>query len=226
MAKTKFGYGWVVKWALAAILLAAGILMKIYEAQVVYAATGFGVIIFSILRVVPLMKTLNKEVLRTINLIEIIFETILGGVMLYAVFAGKVSDSSTNQTWISLYGYLLTFFLLARGVIYFVSLYYFGEKSESMKFWMHLIFVALGPAILTLTILNKDIIVTLGWLVLFITLGGALYLGYDGYGGYRKYREKSKKLNTEKQPEKDPKIEKELPKHIEDEVKQDETYVN
>ncbi len=228
MAKLKFGYGWAVKWVLAAILIAAGILMMIFSEEIVFAATGIAVILFSLLRVVPLLKTLKKEVLRTINLIEIIFDTILGILVLYAVFSGKISDNSSN--WSDIYGYLLTFFLLSRGVIYFVSLYYFEEKSEAVKFWTHLAFVAIGPVILTLTLTGKDIINALSWMLLFIAVGGGLYLGYDGYGGYRKYREQSKKLNADKKPEKsikkDPKVEKELPKPLEDEVKEEETYVN
>ena len=147
--------------------------------------------------------------------------------MLYALFSGKVSDTATADTWAKLYGYMLTFFLLARGVIYFVSMYYFGEKSEPLKFWFHLICVALGASVLTFTIAtDKDIILTLAWMIVFISIGGGLYLGYDGYGGYRKYREQSKKLNTEKQPEKDPKVEKEIPKPVEEEKKQEETYIN
>ncbi|MFA5380761.1 MAG: hypothetical protein WC296_02300, partial [Candidatus Izemoplasmatales bacterium] len=89
MAKTKFGYGWLIKWILAAILIAGGILIKLFEVQVVYATTGIAIVIFSLLRVVPLLKTLKKEVLRTINLIEIIFDTIIGGLMIYVVFSGN-----------------------------------------------------------------------------------------------------------------------------------------
>ena len=222
MAKAKFGYGWVIKWILAAILITAGILMKIYDNQVVYATTGIAVVIFSIFRVVPLIKTLKKEVLRTINIIEIIFEFIIGVIMIYVAFAGKSSD----PFWNNMYGYMLTFFLLTRGIIYFVSLYYFGEKSEPMKFWVHLIFVGLGPVVFTLTILDEKIISTLGWAILLLAIGGGVYLGFDGYGGYRKYRESSKKLNTEKQETKQSNVEKEVPKPIEDEVKQEDNYVN
>lgn len=223
MAKRKFEYGWVVKWVLAAILIAAGILMKIYDEEIVYATTGLAIVIFSLLRVVPLMKTLKKEVLRTINLIEVIFDTILGGVMLFVVFSGKLQ---TQNVWTGLYGYMLTFFLLARGIIYFVSLYYFEEKTEPIKFWFHLICISLGSVILTLSILGNDIIPALGWMILFISVSGGVYLGYDGFGGYKKYREKSKALNTEKETKKDPKIEKELPKPIQEEVKEEETYIN
>ena len=211
MAKPKYGYGWVIKWALAAVILAVGILSKIYQEDIVYAATGLAVVIFSVFRVYPLMKTLKTEVLRTINLIEIIFEFIIGGLMVYVAFSGK----SDQGIWAALYGYMLTFFLLARGIIYFVSLYYFDEKSESVKFWMHMFFVGIGPVVLTLTLQgNGTIISTLGWLLLVIAIGGGVYLGFDGYGGYRKYREYSKSINQPKTKEKNKEVEKELPKPI------------
>jgi len=222
MAKGKFGYGWLIKWILAAILLAAGILMKVYEAAVVYATTGIAIVLFSILRVYPLMKTLKKEVLRTINLIEIIFDTIMGGVMIYVVFSGKSAD----PFWIGVYGYLLAVFFYARAIIYFMSLYYFEEKTEAAKFWFHVVCITIAPAIFVLTVLNKDIISTLGWLVLFISIGGGVYLGYDGYGGYRKYRESSKGLNETKAAKKKPKAEKGLPEPIEKQPEEKETYIN
>ncbi|MBN2876391.1 MAG: hypothetical protein JXL85_01940 [Bacilli bacterium] len=226
MTKNKFNYGWVIKWVLAALLIAAGILMLFNSGVIVYATTGIAVVIFSALRVVPLMKTLKKEVLRTINLIEIIFDFIIGGVMVFVAFSGK----STDAFWIAMYGYLLAFFLLSRGLIYFVSLYYFGEKTEATKFWTHMIFLGLGPVVLTLTILKNstgiDIINLLIWVLFIFSLGGAVYLGYDGYGGYQKYRETSKALNTEKQPVKDPKVEKEMPQPVVEEEKQEETYIN
>ena len=235
MAKRKFDYGWAIKWVLAAILIATGILTKIYEQSIVYATTGVAVVIFSIFRVGPLMKTLKKEALRTMNLIEIIFEFLIGGLMTYV---GFFISQPIPQFWLDMYGYMLTFFLLARGVIYFVSLYYFAEKTEPIKFWVHLLFVAVGPVVLTLTIVQGNTIIsTLGWLLLFLALGGAVYLGFDGYGGYKKYRETSKQLNSEKQPKKEHAVEKEVPKPIEDEVKEvpkpnqekekeEETYVS
>lgn len=210
MEKPKFQYGWLIKFILAAILLAAGILMKIYEVDVVYATTGIGIVIFSLVRIVPLMKTLKKEVLRTINLIEIIFDTIMGGVMIWVVFSGN----SENAFWIAIYGYLLAVFFYARGLIYFISSHFFGEKSEAMKFWFHVFAISIAPALLVLTILGDpgEIISTLGWLVLFIAVGGGLYLTYDGYGGYRKYRESSKRLNEGKTIVKERPVEKELPR--------------
>lgn len=222
MSKLKFGYGWLVKWILAAILVAMGLVMKFHDVQIVYAATGIAIVIFSLFRIYPLLKTLKKEVLRTINLFEIVFDTLVGGLMLYVVFSGKTSDN----LWISIYSYLLTFFFLARGIIYFASMYYFDEKSEALKFWFHIVCLLLAPTILVLAIKGGDIIHTLGWIVLFISVGGGAYLGYDGYGGYRKYRQNSKLLNEGKTVVVVPNAEKELPKQAPEEEKKEETYIN
>ena len=55
----KYGYGWVLKFVLAAILLGVGIYM-VFANEVVYLITGVVIVIFSLFRVVPLLKTLKK----------------------------------------------------------------------------------------------------------------------------------------------------------------------
>lgn len=225
MNKPKFGYGWLIKWILAAILIAAGILIKIYDVEVVYATTGIAIVIFSLVRVVPLMKTLKKEVLRTINLIEIIFDTIMGGLMIFVVFSGK----STDAFWIGLYGYLIAVFFYVRGFIYFTSMYFFGEKTEPMKFWFHMVCITLGSVLAVLAIMNINIMHTLGWIVLFIAVAGGLYLVWDGFGGYRKYREVSKALNEEKrraEAEKQPIVDKPVEQPKVEEPKEKEVPIS
>lgn len=223
MEKKSFGYGWLLKWVLAAILIAAGILVKINEVEVVYATTGIAIVLFSILRIVPLLKSLTKEVLRTINLFEIVFDTIMGGLMIYVAFSGLSGD----PFWQGMYAYLLAVFFYVRGFIYMVSMYFFAERSEALKFWFHLICVTLGAGlfVLALTSTGNVILRTLGWLILFVSVGGGLYLGYDGYGGYRLYRQQSKSLQEQK-GKKAP-VEKELPKpQPQPEAEAKETYIN
>lgn len=219
--KKIFDYGWLIKWILAAILMAGGILAKLYELEVVYATTGIAIVLFSILRIYPLMKTLKKEVLRTINLFEIFLDVVVGALMIFVVFSGRSNDAF----WKGLYGYLIAFFFYVRGFIYFISMYFFQEKSEAMKFWFHLIALSLGSALLVLAIFGQDILSFLGWIVLFISVAGGVYLGYDGYGGYRIYRQNSKTLQEQK-AKKAP-VEKELPKpQPQPEEQKKETYIN
>lgn len=226
MDKIKYGYGWVLKFILAAILLGVGIYM-VFANEVVYTITGVAIVIFSIFRVIPLMKSLHKEVLRTINLIEIIFDTIIGGLMIY-IGVTKGSDLANQAVWGSIYRYSLVFFFYARGLVFFNSVVFLGEKTEIPKFWIHIASLTLGAIIAVLPNFDYS---TVGIFFLIISLIGATYLGYDGYGGYGKYREYSKALNAGKekdiQPGKSPNIDKEVPKDkVIEEPEDKRPYVN
>ncbi|MBU1144092.1 MAG: hypothetical protein KKH92_10695 [Firmicutes bacterium] len=221
MGKMKYGYGWALKFLLAAILVGVGIYM-FFASEVVYTITGVGIVIFSIFRVVPLMKSLNKEVLRTINLIEIIFDTIIGGLMIYIALTRNIEDEAI---WGLVYRYALAFFFYFRGLVYFNSVVFFGEKTEIPKFWVHIVVLTIGAIIAVLPDFDYG---SVALFLLFISILGAGYLGYDGYGGYKKYREYSKDLNLgkEKEKTKDQGIEKELPRPIVDEKEEKRPYVN
>ncbi|MFA5006309.1 MAG: hypothetical protein WC509_02445 [Candidatus Izemoplasmatales bacterium] len=229
MDKKKFAYGWLLKWILAAILIAVGILVM-FQSQIVYIITGIAITIFSLFRVYPLMKTLKKEVLRTINLFEIVFDTIMGILMILAVALWwPAPGAESGNFWYESYGYFVAGFLYLRAFIYFISMYFFGEKSEPAKFWAHLICMTLAPAILVLEILNDaGILGVITWVLLIISVIGGLYLAYDGYnggGGYRIYRQNSKSLQEQK-AKKAP-VEKEVPKpQPQPEEAPKETYIN
>ncbi|MDT8336856.1 MAG: hypothetical protein RQ856_03395 [Candidatus Izemoplasmatales bacterium] len=226
MAKMKYGYGWALKWVLAAVLIAAGIYMVVDQA-VVYIITGISIVVFSLFRVYPLLKSLNKEALRTINLIEILIALVLGVIMIYAGFAQRDPnvEGALLAPWNGLYRWFLAFFLYVRGLVFFVSTSFFEEKTEVPKFIFHIVAISLGAIFVVWDNFSAQVF---GWIFFIISIGGAAYLGFDGYGGYRKYREYSKSINQPKEKEKfkDTKIEKELPKHIEDEVEQPETYIS
>ncbi len=232
MAKAKYGYGWLIKWIVAAILLGIGIYMALSD-EVVYTITGITIVIYSLFRVYPLLKTLEKEVLRTINLIEILIGIVLGSVMVYAGIKGM--ESAQADTWSKLFRWFLAFFFYLRGIIFFVSTSFFEEKTEVPKFIFHIVAISLGAALVLWEDFDAG---TLGWLFLFVTIVSSVYLGYDGYGGYSKYRKFSQSLNTKKEKEAEVKYEKGLPKEeqgkekelpnhpVDEEEKQEETYIS
>ncbi|MGD9761016.1 MAG: hypothetical protein AB7U52_01105 [Candidatus Izemoplasmatales bacterium] len=222
MKKPKYGYGWALKFVLAAILIAVGIFMVLSE-DIVYIITGMTIVIFSVFRVYPLLKSLNREVLRTINLIEILIAIVLGTIMIYAGFTQKDSSGALLSPWDGLYRWFLVFFLYVRGLVFFISTTFFDEKTEVPKFVFHIIALTLGAVFAVWSDFEAK---TLGWIFLVISIGGAVYLSFDGYGGYSKYREYQKTINSPKEKPKDTKVEKELPKHIEDEVERPETYIS
>lgn len=187
---TKANYGWLLKFVLAAILLGVGIYM-FFADQVVYAITGVTIIIFSLLRVYPLMKTLNKEVLRTINIVEIVLDALIGvALLLIAIY--KADELANASIWSFIFRYALVFFFYARGLVFFHSVVFFGEKTEVLKFWVHIVALSLGAILIVSPDFSYS---TVGVIFLIISLIGAIYLGFDGFGGYQKYREYSKSLN-------------------------------
>lgn len=212
----KYGYGWVLKFILAAILLGVGIYMVLAD-EVVYLITGVVILIFSLFRVIPLLKTLNKEVLRTINLIEIIFDAIIGGVLVYVAATGQMDNSTL---WKEVYRFALAFFFYARGLVYFNSVVFLGEKTEIPKFWIHILSLTIGTYIAISPDFSYE---TVGIFLLVIALIGSAYLGYDGFGGYKKYRQFQLELNQGKEKEKAIEKQKEV---ILDEQKEDRPYVN
>ena len=169
------------------------------------------------------MKSLNKEVLRTINLFEIFFDTIIGIGMIYIVLSNR--DLQNEQIWRDIYRFSLAFFFYARGLVFFNSVVFFNEKTEIPKFWFHIIALSLGAIIAVLPNFDSN---TVGLFLLLISLVGASYLGADGYGGYKKYRDYQKNLNAEKDKVKELNIDKEAPQPvIIDEKKDDKRpYVN
>ncbi|TNF06739.1 MAG: hypothetical protein EP317_06035 [Bacillota bacterium] len=217
----KYGYGWVLKFILAAILIGVGIYM-VFADEVVYLVTGIAIVIFSIFRVIPLMKSLNKEILRTINLIEIIFDTLIGAGMIYIVLSER---NLADGIWREIYRFSLAFFFYARGLVYFNSVVFFKEKTEIPKFWVHIVSLSIGAIIAFQPNFDYN---TVGIFLLLISIVGASYLGYDGFGGYKKYRQYQKELNQEKEKNKPKEIDPESPQPaIIDEKKEDKRpYVN
>lgn len=218
----KYGYGWVLKFILAAILLGVGIYMFFAE-EVVYLITGIAIIIFSLFRVVPLMKTLNKEVLRTMNLIEIIVDVVIGSILVYVAVTDKVQGS---ETWSLVYRFALAFFFYSRALVFFNSVVFFEEKTEIPKFWAHIVSITVGTVIATWDGFSHE---TVAILIMIIAFLGTGYLGYDGYKGYKNYRNFQLELNDSKRAAKGERTRQEIEADINtilDEQEEDRPTVN
>lgn len=218
MKKAQYGYGWLLKFILAAILLGVGIYMVLAD-DVVYMITGVTILIFSIMRVYPLIKSLKKEVLRTINLIEIIFDFLIGVLIVYIALS---RDLANEEVWRSVYRFSLAFVFYARALVFFNSVVFLGEKTEVPKFWAHIGFLTLGAVIVVSSDFDYEMV---GLFFLIVSLLGAVYLGFDGYKGYTNYRSFQLELNQGKEKTKEKEKGIEMPDEIEKEER-DEIYVN
>src|SRR5690554_5553311 len=142
----KPSYSWLLKWILAAILIGVG-LVFFFEESLVYFITGSVIVIFSIFRVWPLLKSLDKEVLRTINLVEIILSTLVGIRLIVIGVKAINNDLDPSGSWGLVYRYSLVYVLASRAVVFLYSAVLLGEKTEQVKFWTHLLLLPVGTVI-------------------------------------------------------------------------------
>lgn len=213
----KPNYGWLLKWVLAAILIGVGVTFKFMN-EFVYLVTGMVIVIFSVFRIRSLIKTLNTEKQRTLNLIEIVLSTIVGIILIVIGIKALTGDAELGKTWELVYKYSLVYFFAARSLVYLYSVVFLEEKTEQQKFWTNVLLLPLAAVIAT----NKDFNAEwIGWLLLIISLIGGIYLIYDGSGGYGKYRKYQQAINAKKAP-KNKDVEKEEIIHDVPEIEEDD----
>lgn len=212
-------YSWLLKWVLAAILIAVGATM-FFNDTFVYLTTGIGIVIFSVFRLYPLFKSLNKEILRTLNIVEIVLSVIIGGLMIYVGVVAIQNQNSIGEFWAAFYRYGLAFVFIVRTIVFLYSVVFLEEKTEQIKFWTHLGVFAIGSMLIIYDDFNHEWV---AWLLLLISCFGGAYLIYDGTKGYGKYREYSRfiqETKQEKSKEKDKQIDLPAPED------QDRPYVS
>ena len=175
-------YGWLLKVTGAALILGLAIFLEISPdgEDIVSIFIGFAIVMFSIVRLVPFVRTQKSDLIKTINIIEITIDFALGLalILIPLVLADGFGDSH-------LFGYFLGSYLLLRGVVHFYSVGSHYEKSDLPLFIFHILAIVVGTILFYETAFDLAILIHI-ILVLSIASGG--YLGYDGYNGYNAYR--------------------------------------
>lgn len=175
-------YGWLLKVTGAALILGLAIFLKVSPdgEDVVSIFIGFVIIMFSVIRLVPFVKTQKSDLIKTINIIEITIGFALG---LALVLIPLVLENGFGDS--RLFGILLGTFLLLRGIVHFYSVGSHYEKSDLPLFVFHISTIVVGTILFWEDAFDLAILINI-ILVLSIASGG--YLGYDGYNGYNAYR--------------------------------------
>jgi len=175
-------YGWLLKTTGAALILGLAIFLEISKdgESIVSIFIGFAIVMYSIVRLIPFVKTQKSDVVKTINIIEITIDFAIG---LALVLIPLVLTTGFGNT--DLFRYLLGSYLLLRGVVHFYSVGTHHEKSDLPLFVFHISAIVVGTILFYETAFNLAILIHI-ILVISVISGG--YLGYDGYKGYNTYR--------------------------------------
>lgn len=223
----------------AAILLAVGlvgIINKEFLVPLVVLITGIAILIFAVIRFIPLMKTLKTNRSRVLSFFELAVNLVVGVILFYgSILIFKDSNAESGFAYFAkkYYRFFLGGVLYLRGLCYFICTVLFKEETDQIKFWTHIAFITLGVVVCTVDSITPQILAFI--VAIFALLGSAMLIVDAGFN-YGKYR-KAIKTKREKEKAKDnkaiaPGIEKpsEEDKNINIPVdepdKHDETYVN
>jgi len=197
-------YGWAIKLVGAALLVGLSIFLKIkQDSGIVEGFIGSVMIIYSMVRLVPFVKTQKSDLIKTINIIEITVGVMMGLVLIiFPLTLDKPIDG--------LFSYILGSYLIIRGSVHFYSVSHGDEKSDLPLYLFHIAALIVGTYIFTTWgDFTPAVIINV---ILIFSIGSAAYLSYDGFNGYRQYRyQKQLHMPKEVADTKDKTVEKELP---------------
>ncbi len=209
-------YGWLLKTTGAALVLGLAIFLEISKdgENIVSVFIGFAIVMYSIVRLVPFVKTQKSDLIKTINIIEITIDFAIG---LALVLVPLLLTSGFGNT--DLFRYLLGAYLLLRGIVHFYSIGSHYEKSDLPLFIFHIAAIVVGTILFYEPAFDLAILIHI-ILVISIVSGG--YLGYDGYKGYNVYRYQKNLEITDQPQQTETILDKQVPIMEEEEPVQDQ----
>ncbi len=180
LSTTVHVYSWVIKAVGAALLLALALTLYFIDVAVLIEAfVGVIIIIYALIRLVPYVKSQKSDLIKTINIIEITLNILIGALFLTVALT---SEEGLGQ----IFGYLVGGVLLARGMVHFYGLSSGNEEGDHVTYFFHIAAIALGTLILYRGFNSEDLVI----LFIVLALMGTAYLGYDSFNGYNMYRKR------------------------------------
>ena len=226
-------YKWLYLWIAAAGLIAFGalvLIIKDFGQNVVIFVSGLLLIIFVIIRFIPLIKTTRNKWAIVANAIEMFIDLVVG-VLLIILTTRDGSSGDLNKV----YPFILGGVLFLRGIVYLLEVSFWQTKPEVVKFLIHIAVLSVGVVIMARY--DSFTVESFRWIlgIAFCLAGGIATIdGGNNYGEYRKkYSNKNKDVKKKEEivdtiePEiGDPKND--IPSYIppkEDNPNQDSDYV-
>ncbi len=206
-------YGWALRLVSAALLFGLALFLHFGPGEaIVVPFIGFVIILYSVIRLVPFIKTQRSDIIKTINIMEITLSVLVG--VLFILITLFTTDGLGV-----FFGYLLGGILILRGAVHFYGVSEGGEKGDLVTFFFHIAALIVG----TYIAMTGDFTpATLIFAILGLSVVAGGYLSFESYRGYKIYRER-KQLES---PQPQPRPQKDIGIPIEDEPKEEERIVS
>lgn len=210
-------YGWVFKIVGAALLIGLAIYLQFDDGEkIVITFVGASMIVYSGIRLVPFVKTQGSDLIKTINIMEITIDIMIGIFLIVYIL-------TINDTMGTIFGYLVGPYFIMRGAVHFYGVSTGKEKSDLPLYIFHILALILGSYITFYRGADGTPgfeAAILIYVILFFSVVVGGYLIYDGGKGYKVYRYEKALYQTDVTSD-SATIQKELPVIEEPETEQD-----
>ena len=182
-------YKWIYLWIVGAALAVFSIVMllnKEFGNSIVFYLTGALLIVFVIVRFIPLIKTTRNRWAIVMNSIEMFVDLAVGILMIVLTAKQSESTEETNNFLEVLYPFLIGGVLYARGGVYFAETSFFKTKPEVTKFFVSLGLLTVGTVIMARY--DNFGVDSMRWLFGIIFTICGVYAIVDGIINYNNYR--------------------------------------
>ena len=187
-------YRWIYLWIATAALLTISVILFVspsFRESFIFYITGALLIIFVIIRFVPLIKTTRESMAIALNAIEMFVQLLVG--ILIIVFTAKFASKEILN---KCYPFLIGGVLYIRAVIYFVEISFLKTKPEKIKFFVHLLILTAGTIIMARYDAYEP--ENLGFVIAVLFALCGLFTLIDGSKNYHHYRKLYIKPKKEK----------------------------
>lgn len=175
-------YAWVLKVIGAALLVGLALFLEFGDGEkIVIPFVGSLIVIYSIIRLVPFIKTQKSDLIKTINIMEITVSVLIG---LFMIVGAIVIDDVTG-TFSDIFGYMFGAVLIARGMVHFYGLSLGVEKGDAVSYFFHIGTLIAGTMVIMSGNFNAGILIHI---ILFFSVASGGYLTFDSHKGYKAYR--------------------------------------
>ncbi len=203
---------WLLSIA-AALLLVMGIwilLDKSLGIKLGVGFTGLVIIVFGLIRIVPLIKTQKSGTSKMVIVGEIIIDFLIGAFLFYGAFKVQQGENSGIGLFVAkYYRYFLGAVLYLKGVFYFIITSLLAEKTNKFEFWVHILIMTVGVFVFAMNFDASNLAIFIAILCLLsgvaagLTSGGSYYI-------YRKNVVKTKENAKEVNDVEEKKIDKNI----------------
>ena len=195
-------YGYVLFIIGAAILTALFVFLFFEPGRaIVVPFVGAVILISSTIRLVPYIKTQKNELIKTVNIIEITIDVLIG---LTFLFVPTLTEIELGVA----FGIIFGIYLMLRGTVHFFGVSERAEISDLPIFLYHIATLIVGSYVAFSGFDEAALILV----IQFFSIVAAGYLYWGGYKGYKQYRYQ-KTLTMPDQPSTSPeeRVEKRVP---------------